>query len=59
MHILLVNLTKIVNDTGGLAKVTAIFANEMQCKGHTVSLVYSDVRMGNFYYPLNTGIEVL
>ena len=57
MRILLVNLTKMVNDTGGLAKVTAIFANEMQRRGHTVSLVYSDVRMGNFYYPLNTGID--
>lgn len=29
MRILLANLTKMVGDTGGLAKVTATFANEM------------------------------
>lgn len=57
MRILLANLTKMVGDTGGLAKVTAAFANEMQRRGHEVSLVYSDVQMGDFYYPLNAGIE--
>lgn len=41
MRILLANLTKMVNDIGGIAKVTAIFANEMQRRGRTVSLVYS------------------
>ena len=44
MRILLANLTKMVGDTGGLAKVTAAFANEMQRRGHEVSLVYSDVQ---------------
>ena len=34
MRILLANLTKMVGDTGGLAKVTAAFANEMQRRGH-------------------------
>lgn len=53
MRILLANLTKMVNDTGGLAKVTAAFANEMNRRGHVVSLVYSDVQAGNFYYPLS------
>ena len=57
MRILLANLTKMVGDTGGLAKVTAAFANEMQRRGHEVSLVYSDVQTGDFYYPLDAGIE--
>ena len=48
MRILLANLTKMVGDTGGLAKVTAAFANEMQRRGHEVSLVYSDVQTGDF-----------
>ncbi len=33
MNILLANLTKMVNDTGGLAKVTCTFANEMLRRG--------------------------
>lgn len=57
MRILLANLTKLVGDTGGLAKVTAAFANEMQRRGHEVSLVYSDVQTGDFYYPLDAGIR--
>jgi glycosyltransferase, group 1 family protein len=57
MRILLANLTKMVDDTGGLAKVTASFANEMHRRGHSVSLVYSDVRTGNFYYPVDMAIE--
>lgn len=53
MRILLTNLTKMVGDTGGLAKVACAFANEMYKRGHDVSLVYSDVRKGDFYYPLD------
>lgn len=56
MNILLANLTKMVDDTGGLAKVTSDFANEMHRRGHVVNLVYSDVQTGDFYYPLNDGI---
>lgn len=56
MNILLANLTKMVDDTGGLAKVSSAFANEMYRRGHTVSLVYSDVQTGDFYYPLNEGV---
>ena len=56
MRILLANLTKMVEDTGGLAKVTSAFANEMQRRGYTVSLVYSDEKEGDFYYPLQPGI---
>lgn len=54
MRILLANLTKMINDTGGLAKVTCLFANEMIKRGHEVSLVYSDVtNEGTFSFPLN------
>ena len=56
MNILLANLTKMVDDSGGLAKVTSAFANEMNKRGHRVSLVYSDVQTGHFYYPLDAGI---
>ena len=56
MNILLANTTKMVADTGGLAKMTSAFANEMQRRGHTVSLVYSDEKKGAFYYPLDAGI---
>ncbi len=56
MNILLANLAKMVENSGGLAKVTANFANEMKRRGHQVSLVYSDVREGDFFYPLDEGI---
>ena len=56
MNILLANLTKMVDDSGGLAKVTCSFANEMKRRGHIVSLVYSDIQTGKFYYSLDSGI---
>lgn len=59
MKILLANLTKMVNDSGGLAKVTCEFANEMKKRGHDVSLVYSDIQIGDFYYPLHEGIPAI
>lgn len=57
MKIVLANLTKMVDDTGGLAKVTSSFANEMYSRGHDVTVVYSDVQTGDFYYPVKKGIE--
>ena len=59
MKILLANLTKMIEDSGGLAKVTCEFANEMKRRGHEVSLVYSDVQTGEFYYPLHDGIPTM
>ena len=56
MNILLANLTKMVGDSGGMAKVTCAFAHEMKVRGHQVSLVYSDVQTGDFYYPLDEDI---
>ena len=56
MNILIANLTKMVDDSGGLAKVTCAFSNEMYKRGHTVNLVYSDVKTGKFYFPINKNI---
>lgn len=53
MHILLANFTKMVNDSGGLAKVTCAFANEMLKRGHKVSLLYSDEKEGDFFYSID------
>ena len=41
MKIMLANFTKMVEDSGGLAKVTCNFADEMYRRGHEVALVYS------------------
>ena len=57
MNILLVNTTKMVGDTGGLAKVTSAFANEMHKRGHTVSVIYADERSGDFFFPIDEDIK--
>lgn len=53
MRILLANFTKMVHDTGGTAKVNCDFANEMIRRGHTVAMVYSDDREGEFFFPVH------
>ncbi len=58
MNILLVNLAKMVGHSGGAQKVTCSFANEIKRRGHEVSVVYSDGREGDFFYPLDAGIPV-
>ena len=57
MKILLVNTTKMVDDSGGLAKVTSAFANEMHLRGHKVTLIYADERSGEFFYPIDKEIK--
>lgn len=57
MNILLVNTTKMVGDTGGLAKVTSAFANEMHKRGHQVSVIYADERSGDFFFPIDEDIK--
>ena len=57
MKILLANFTKMVDDSGGLAKVTANFANEMTKRGHKVVLIYSDEKTGNFFYHINDNVK--
>ena len=58
MRILLANLTKMVDDTGGLAKVTCSFANAMLKYGHEVFLVYSDEREGNFFFKIDDKVHI-
>lgn len=53
MNILLVNTSRMVDDSGGLAKVTCSFANEMVLRGHKVSLIYADDKEGDFFYPIH------
>lgn len=59
MKIMLANFTKMVNDTVGMAKVTVAFANEMVKRGHDVSLVYSDEKSGDFYYPVSDQVKCI
>lgn len=58
MHILLANFTKMVNDTGGMAKVTVAFANEMVKRGHDVSLMHSDERDGDFFFQIDSKVRL-
>ncbi len=58
MKILLANFTKMVDDSGGLAKVTSAFANEMIKRGHEVSVVYSDEKKGEFFYPVDKKVQI-
>lgn len=57
MKIMLANFTKMVDDSGGMAKVTCDFANEMLRRGHNVSLVYSDERSGSFVFPIDASVK--
>lgn len=57
MKIMLANFAKMVNDSGGLAKVTVSFANEMVRRGHDVSLLYCDGHQGDFFYPLDSKVR--
>lgn len=56
MKIMLANFTKMVDDSGGLAKVTCDFANEMKKRGHEVFLVYSDEKKGKFYFHIDESV---
>lgn len=57
MKILMSNFTKMVNDSGGLAKVTCAFSNEMIKRGHEVSLMYSDEKTGDFFFPVDERLK--
>lgn len=58
MKILLANFTKMISDSGGLAKVTIAFANEMINRGHEVSVLYSDEHTGEFFYPVDKSVKL-
>lgn len=57
LKILLANFSKMVQNTGGVAKVQCAFANEMHRSGHEVLMMYVDEREGDFFYPVDKGIE--
>lgn len=57
MRILLANFTKMVGDSGGMAKVCCSFANEMTKREHEVTLIYSDEKTGDFFYPVNDKVK--
>ena len=57
MNILLANFAKMVNDSGGLAKVTCAFAKEMYERGHQVTLVYADDKEGKFFFDVPAGVQ--
>lgn len=57
MNILLANFAKMVNDSGGLAKVTCAFAKEMYERGHRVTLVYSDDKEGKFFFDVPQDVQ--
>lgn len=42
-----------VDDTGGLARVTAAFANHMVDRGHTVNVIYSDEKEGSPFFSID------
>ena len=58
MKIMLTNFARMVKDSGGLAKVTIEFANEMIQRGHQVSLLYCDEKQGDFFYPLKDEVHL-
>ena len=57
MKILLANFTKMINDSGGTAKVNCAFANEMVRRGNEVAMVYSDDREGEFFFPVDNAVR--
>lgn len=57
MRIMLANFSKMLHDSGGLAKVTVNFANEMHRLGYEVSLVFCDSQPGELFYPLEEGVH--
>lgn len=50
MKLLLANLSDMVDDTGGLAKVHCSFANEMKQRGHDVAMVFCDDKIGKPFF---------
>lgn len=58
MKILMTNFTKMVNDSGGVAKVCCAFANEMVKRGHQVSILHSDEKTGAFFYSVDNGVKL-
>lgn len=58
MKIMLANLSKMVGDAGGLAKVTSMFADEMVRRGHYVGVIHSDEDEGDFFYKTDCQVKL-
>ncbi len=58
MRLLLANFSKMVDDTGGAAKVHCSFANEMKRRGHDVAMVFCDDKIGKPFFPVDDGVEL-
>ena len=58
MKLLLANLSDMVDDTGGLAKVHCSFANEMKQRGHDVAMVFCDDKIGKPFFSVDDGVEL-
>lgn len=58
MRLLLANFSKLVDDTGGAAKVHCSFANAMKRRGHDVAMVYCDDKIGKPFFPVDDGIAL-
>ena len=58
MRLLLANFSKMVGDTGGVAKVHCSFANEMKRRGHDVAMVFFDDKVGKPFFPVDDGVEL-
>lgn len=56
MKILMTNFTKMINDSGGVAKVCCAFANEMVKRGHQVIIMHSDEKTGKFFFPIDNNV---
>ena len=56
MRILLANFTAMVDDAGGLSKVTCALADAMAKRGHEVTIVYSDDKEGQFFFPVDQAV---
>lgn len=58
MRLLLANFSKMVDDTGGLAKVHCSLANAMKRRGHDVAMVFCDDRIGKPFFSVDDGVEL-
>ena len=57
MKILMANCTKMVHDSGGVAKVACAFSNAMIARGHKVELIYTDEKKGNFHFQISQDVK--
>lgn len=59
MKILIAGLLQMVNVSGGVERVTVNFANEMQRRGHEVTIAYCTEKAGKLYFPVSDNIKMI